>query len=155
MVLFTACQDDDHDCGDTYFWSMGRKSALQTVKDKILVVYKADNEEKLKEELAKNGLSLTNITLDYTLIHLDEVSETDRQLLSDSKKSDNRSRFSENQISPSLCSRLVILLQMVRGRPRAYTKYCYFTKIEKRKGPDEIRKTCREKKCAFYRVRKF
>ena len=86
MVLFTACQDDDNDCGDTYFWSMGRKSALQTVKDKILVVYKADNEEKLKEELAKNGLSLTNITLDYILIHLDEVSETDRQLLSDCKK---------------------------------------------------------------------
>lgn len=86
MVLFTACQDDDNDCGDTYFWSMGRKSALQTVKDKILVVYKADNEEKLKEELAKNGLSLTNITLHHTQTHLDDVSETGRQLLSDCKK---------------------------------------------------------------------
>lgn len=88
MVFCSSCDDDDTQGGDCYFWSMGKKEALRTVKNKIMVVYPSDNEDKLKEELAKNGLNLTNIQpdhTDYTQI-LNNTPETDNQTYTDCKK---------------------------------------------------------------------
>lgn len=91
MAFITACQNDDH--GDTYFWSDGEKIPLQTMNNKLLIVFKASDENKISSELAKNGLSLTDIKKSHILSVYDIPTESAKELLNDSKTATIQGNF--------------------------------------------------------------
>lgn len=63
-MLATSCSSDDDPAEnrcDQYYWSHDERVLIQTLNDQSTVTYSSDNEDKIKDELAKQGLELTDI----------------------------------------------------------------------------------------------
>lgn len=62
LLLFsTACESDQPEWSDDYYWLSGEKKPVQRMTGKFYVAFNSGDEEKLTAELAKNGVSLTNV----------------------------------------------------------------------------------------------
>lgn len=61
MIFSTACEKEQAEWSDDYYWSGKDKISLQRMTGKFYVAFDPINEEKLTAELAKNGVSLTDV----------------------------------------------------------------------------------------------
>lgn len=84
MILCSSCEKEEFR-SDTYYWDGDEKVSIKPIENKSYVAYQTSDEDKLIDELSKNGLSLTKVMKGNLLSYFDSPSEEAQLLLSDYK----------------------------------------------------------------------
>lgn len=81
-TILTSCENDPENKNiDTYYWFDDEKIPLQVIADKIRIAYYDENEDKIKEELSKYNLLLTDIVEGRSWETSHSLTENSREFL--------------------------------------------------------------------------